>query len=93
MSDTESKPQFGVGDRVFSHYAMDWGTVKKVGKTERNQSHGVTGSALPDTTWYEVEMDKGGTQLLDDAHGDWDMARLIPPSIARRYGYGEDPKE
>ena len=54
--------------------------------------HGVTGNPLPDTTWYDVRNDDGSTDLLDDAHGDWDMARLVPPHIASRYGYGSDPK-
>jgi len=90
MSQTE--PQFKVGDRVFTHYDMKWGTVKKIDTTYRDQKHGVTGTPLPDTTWYEVEYDNdAGTALLDDAHGNWDMARIVPPHIAKRYGYGDDP--
>lgn len=90
---TETQPQFAVGARVFSHYVMDWGTVERIGQTRRGDTHGVTGSPLPDTTWYTVRMDKsGGTELLDDAHGNWDMARIVPPEIAARFGYGTDPK-
>jgi hypothetical protein len=40
-----------------------------------------------------VDTDEGGREPLDDAHGEWDLARIMPPSIARRYGYGEDPRE
>lgn len=89
---TETQPQFKPGARVFSHYAMDWGTVESIGETRRGDTHGVTGSKLPDTTWYKVRMDKGGIELLDDAHGNWEMARIVPPEIARKYGYGSDPK-
>jgi hypothetical protein len=90
---TETQPQFKPGDRFFSHYVMDWGTVESISHTDRGQVHGVTGSKLPDTTWYKVVTDKHGDHdLLDDAHGDWDMARMVPPDVARRYGYGDDPK-
>ena len=88
-------PVFSPGDRVFSHYAMKWGTVVSVKETVRDSVHGVTGSPLPDTTWYEVAMDgatNGAVELLDDAHGNWDMARIVPPAIATRYGYGTDPR-
>lgn len=89
---TETQPQFKPGDRVFSHYVMGWGTVESIGETRRGDVHGVTGSKLPDTTWYRVRMDKGSVELLDDAHGDWNMARIVPPHIASRFGYGNDPK-
>lgn len=90
----ESQPQFQVGDRCFSHYAMKWGTIAEVGTTYRNQKHGVTHDSLPDTTWYYVTLDdEGGRELLDDAHGNWDMARIVPPHIAAWYGFGTDPKE
>lgn len=89
----ETQPAFKPGDRVFSHYVMKWGTVSALGRTNRGDTHGVTGSPLPDTTWYDVEFDDGSVELLDDAHGDWDMARIVPPEIAARYGYGNDPKE
>jgi hypothetical protein len=88
---TQSEPKFQPGDRVFSHYEMKWGTIEKVGTTYRNQVHGVTREPLPDTTWYMVKLDGGGWSNLDDAHGDWDTARIVPPQIARRYGYGNDP--
>ncbi len=87
-----SEPAFKPGDRFFTHYDMQWGTVEEVGTTYRDQTHGVTGDPLPDTTWYEVRYDNGRTSNLDDAHGDWDMARMVPPQIAERYGYGSDPK-
>lgn len=87
-----TEPKFQPGDRCFSHYVMDWGTIEAIGETRRGDVHGVTGSPLPDTTWYAVKMDKGGTERLDDAHGNWDMARIVPPEIAARYGYGTDPK-
>jgi hypothetical protein len=95
----ESQPQFKPGDRAFSHYTRDrsrgisgWGTVESVDTTYRGQVHGVTGSPLPDTTWYNVRTDEGRTELLDDAHGNWEMARLVPPHVAEQYGYGKDPQ-
>ena len=87
-----TNPQFTPGDRVFSHYTMTWGTVTEVVHTVRGAVHGVTGNPLPDTTWYEVTMDNGSRERLDDAHGDWNMARIVPPRIATRYGYGTDPQ-
>jgi hypothetical protein len=91
MTKTLTQPQFKLGSRVFSHYVMGWGTVVEIGETRRGDTHGVTGSKLPDTTWYDVWMDKGSRELLDDAHGNWDMARVMPEHIAKRFGYGEDP--
>jgi hypothetical protein len=88
----QTEPQFKIGDRVFSHYVMGWGTIDRLSRTYRGDTHGVTGDPLPDTTWYSVKMDKGTTELLDDAHGNWDAARIVPPHIAKRYGYGDDPK-
>lgn len=90
---TQTEPKFKPGDRVFSHYVMDWGTVKGINHTVRDATSGVNGSKLPDTTWYDVEMDKTKrTEMLDDAHGDWEMARIVPANIASRYGYGADPR-
>jgi hypothetical protein len=90
------EPQFKPGDRFFTHYDMRWGTVLALDHTVRGAVHGVTGSPLPDTTWYAVRYDgdpeHAVSALLDDAHGDWDMARIVPPQIAERYGYGSDPK-
>lgn len=91
-TETQTQPQFQVGDRFFTHYDMKWGTVQRVGQTRRGAVHGVTGNPLPDTTWYSVVYDDQGTSMLDDAHGNWDMARMVPPEIAKRYGYGSDPK-
>lgn len=31
------------------------------------------------------------SSLLDDGHGNWNMARMVPPHIAKRFGYGDDP--
>ena len=91
MTNEQTEPQFKPGDRCFSHYTMKWGTVKRECITRRGDIHGVTGSPLPDTTWYDVEWDDGLTDMMDDAHGDWDMARIVPPKIAEQYGYGQDP--
>lgn len=88
----ETQPQFKPGDRFWTHYDYQWGTVVSISHTERNRTHGVTGNKMDDTTWYNVEYDNGSTSLLDDAHGNWDMARMVPPHIARRYGYGDDPR-
>lgn len=92
-----TEPQFKVGDRVFSHYVKGpdnsgWGTVERVGHTDRDRTHGVTGTPMDDTTWYMVVFDDGGRHSLDDAHGNWEMARVVPPHIAERYGYGTDPR-
>lgn len=87
----QTQPAFTVGDRCFSHYTGKWATVAEVRNTERGQVHGVTREPLPDTTWYKVTNDDGTTDLLDDAHGDWHMARIVPPEVATRYGYGTDP--
>jgi hypothetical protein len=89
---TQREPQFKPGDRVFTHYEMQWGTVKSLNHTRRNERHGVTGQTLPDTSWYNVDLDSGETAMLDDAHGEWEMARIVPPHIAERFGYGSDPK-
>lgn len=92
---TQTQPQFKVGDRVFSHYTMKWGTVVRAHRTERNRFYGGTGlekDRMDDTTWYDVRADDGSIDMLDDAHGNWDMARVVPPCIAQRYGYGSDPK-
>jgi hypothetical protein len=91
-ADVPTRPQFKKDDRVFSHYTMKWGTVECVRDTRRDATHGVTGAALPDTTWYRVRSDDGSMELLDDAHGDWEMARIVPPHIAKANGYGTDPK-
>jgi hypothetical protein len=85
-------PRSRRADRFFTHYDMQWGTVERLNYTDRDRTHGVTGSPLPDTSWYDVRYDNGRTSTLDDAHGDWEMARMVPPQIAERYGYGRDPK-
>jgi hypothetical protein len=91
-------PQFKPGDRCFSHYTRHiaagvsgWGTIVSLHNTDRGRTHGVTGSKLDDTTWYDIISDEGEPEYLDDAHGNWDMARIIPPAVAKRFGYGEDP--
>jgi hypothetical protein len=88
-----SQAQFTAGDRVFSHYVMAWGTIRRVEKTVTGQRHGVTGDPLPDSTWYTVDFDNGHVHSLDDAHGDWSMARIMPPSVAVSNGYGSDPND
>jgi hypothetical protein len=87
-----TEPAFKPGDRFWTHYDYRWGTVIALHHTVRDAVHGVTGDPLPDTTWYDVRYDNGRTSTLDDAHGDWEMARMVPPQIAERYGYGRDPK-
>ena len=90
---SETSTAFQLGDRCFSHYVMDWGTVESISHTTAETTHGVTGSELPASTWYGVRMDKTGSlELLDDGGGDWELARIVPPEIAARYGYGSDPK-
>lgn len=88
-----TEPAFKEGDRVWSHYTYKWGTIESISHTERGKTHGVTGDPLPDTTWYWVKNDDGSHDLLDDAHGEWHMARIVPPRVATHYGYGTDPKE
>jgi hypothetical protein len=41
---------------------------------------------------YDGDPEGHVSSMLDDAHGNWDMARMVPPRIAERYGYGADPK-
>lgn len=79
MPASQTQPAFAVGDRCFSHYTMQWGTIEDVLETRRGDTHGVTGEPLPDTTWYAVRNDDGRVHMLDDAHGDWGMARIVPP--------------
>lgn len=88
------QPAFKEGDRFWTHYDYKWGTVERINHTVRGATHGVTGTPLPDTTWYDVRYDGDDrtSSMLDDAHGDWDMARMVPPDIAKAYGYGSDPK-
>lgn len=89
-----SEAQFRIGDRVFSHYTMKWGTIERVGNTDRGRFYRGTGlekDRMPDTTWYDVRADDKSIDMLDDAHGNWELARIVPPAIARRYGYGDDP--
>ena len=88
----QTEPQFKVGDRFWTHYDYQWGVVERINNTISGAIHGATKEPLPDTTWYNVRYDNGDVALLDDAHGDWDMARMVPPHIAKKYGYGDDPK-
>lgn len=87
-----TQPAFKVGDRCYSHYTYKWGTIERISHTERDR-YSVVKDRLPDTTWYHVRNDDGTGDLLDDAHGNWHMARIVPPYIAHHYGYGTDPKE
>lgn len=90
----QTEPQFKPGDRFWTHYDYRWGTVIKEHHTVRDAVHGVTGSKLRDTTWYDVQYDGDDrvSSMLDDAHGLWDLARMVPPHIAKRFGYGDDPR-
>jgi hypothetical protein len=87
------RPLFNEGDRVFSHYVMGWGTVIRQGRPEpvRHQ-----GEATDDTdTWHLVRWDdeRKGTSLMNDGGSlGWEHARILPPRIAERNGYGTDPK-
>jgi hypothetical protein len=83
--------KFAVGDRCFSHYTMQWGTIEGVSQERRERLY----RGEPDgtfTTWYWVRADNGERDMLDDSDGDWPMARVVPPAVATRYGYGTDPK-
>jgi hypothetical protein len=80
------EPRFNVGDRVFSHYTGKWGSI------ERIDHRGTDADGREYTTWYEVRADDGTVDLLDDHDGQWTLARIVPPRIATRYGYGEDPR-
>lgn len=93
MQTEQTQPKFQVGDRVFSHYVMNWGTIESINRTDPPCPHGVTGTMLPGTTWYTVCMDNSmDRERLDDAGGNWDLARIVPERIAVRYGYGSDPE-
>jgi hypothetical protein len=86
MTLPKAEPQFVVGDRVFSYYTMRWGTIERVdhaGTDEDGHQY---------TTWYDVRNDDGTRDLLDDHNGHWQLARIVPPRIAARYGYGKDPR-
>lgn len=66
------------GERGFSHYQMEWGTV-------------IEGQKDPDArdgwdAWFEVRFDGGTTHLMN-------AERFVSPELAARYGYGADPRE
>lgn len=81
-----------VGQRVFSHYTMKWGTVESLAQSREEQLYQgePTGTY---TTWWFVRADDGSRDMLDDADGNWDMARVVPAAVATRHGYGRDPRE
>lgn len=87
---TDIGPRFKVGDRVFSHYTMGWGTVTEVQETQEVLSRGEPTGHYD--TWYYVTFDDGNKHLMNDGgtYG-WDMCRIMPERIAMRYGYGGDP--
>jgi hypothetical protein len=87
---TTTTPRFAVDDRVFSRYTMSCGRIVSIDRTDDPTPHGVTGDMLPGSTWYTVLMDNGDREYLDDANGNWDLARIVPLSVARRYGYKVD---
>jgi hypothetical protein len=81
-TDSLPAPLFAVGDRVFSHYVMGWGQIVRVDPAPASNG----------SRWYRVSMDDGSSELFDDAGGDWMLARIVPPAVAQRYGYGTDPR-
>lgn len=85
-------PALEIGQRVFSHYTMKWGTVESVAREHEEQrwQGEPTGTY---TTWWNVRADDGSRDMLDDADGNWYMARVIPAAVATSAGYGRDPKE
>ncbi|WP_297775403.1 hypothetical protein [Mycobacterium sp.] len=87
------RPLFKRGDRVFSHYTMGWGTVTVVGQPELVRH---AGQETGDTdTWHVVQWDdeRQGTSLMNDGGTlGWEHARILPPRVASRNGYGTDPK-
>jgi len=98
MTGVEHKARFAKGDRIFSHYEMKWGTIIEIGNVEEVLRQGepcpikgMTDEFHTDA-WHTVEWDDGGTSIMNDGGTmGWDMARIIPPHIAKRYGYGDDP--
>lgn len=85
---------FNEGDRCFSHYVMDWGTVGKIDQPLREiLSQGEPTGEYD--TWYDVNFDKKGHYSMNDGGTHpmgWEWGRIVPPHIAKRYGYGDDPK-
>jgi len=84
--DEQGNPQsrFEVGDRAFSHYQMAWGTVEKVVKTEEVFMAGDPTGEFD--TWYEWRQDDGTTfQMNDGGTMGWDMCRIMPAEIQRRW--------
>lgn len=75
------EPRFQPGDRVFSHYTMSSGTIRTIDHV------GTDRDGRPYTTWYMVVMDDNRCELLDDHNGNWELARIVPPAVARKYGY------
>ena len=85
-----AKPALQIGDRVFSHYTMRWGFITGIAVERREQMRGGEPCGTF-TTWWWMTADNGTRDMLDDADGDWEMARVVPQKVALRYGYGPDP--
>jgi hypothetical protein len=94
----QTEPQFKEGDRFWTHYDYRWGTVlkpsRRLGAATCMASLEASCLTPPGTTCTTTAIRKVRlSSMLDDAHGNWDMARMVPPHIARRFGYGDDPKK
>jgi hypothetical protein len=64
------------GERGFTHYDMEWGTVIR-GQKDPEAREGWD-------AWFEVRYDNGKTCLLN-------AERFLTPELARIHGYGTDP--
>lgn len=85
-----TQPRFKDGDRCFSHYTMKWGTVVKLKERVDVRLRGVATGDIDH--WYDVRWDDDSTDLMNDGGSQgWEMARIIPPAVAERFGYGKDP--
>lgn len=76
--DPQMNRSWSTGERGFSHYQMEWGTV-------------VEGQKDPDArdgwdAWFRVRFDGGDTNLMN-------AERFMTHKLASRYGYGADPKQ
>lgn len=78
MSEAEiAKIEWAVGERGFSHYTMKWGTVERLDTPWGDE---------PASGWFDVRNDDGSRDYLNNV-------RFIRPAVAKRYGYGDGPKE
>lgn len=84
------RPMLKEGERVFSHYVNKWGEIIEQGQRKPLVVDGKETSKFD--TWHVVQWDDGSIDTMNDGDGNWNNARIIPPNIASRYGYGDDPK-